>query len=139
MIDREALERDVERVANLMREQASIGDDIKEICKAADDAGTCTRRELRRLARESLMDHDVLTAQLDRMETLRYALGQLEDTPLGDAAVKSVGKRKPQTDLEDVIGPVPGTRRHDDIAEESGESYSGPDDSWRLREPPEAV
>jgi uncharacterized protein (UPF0335 family) len=116
MIDREALERDVERVANLMREQASIGDDIKEICKAADDAGTCTRRELRRLARESLMDQDVLAAQLERMDTLRHALGQLEDTPLGDAAVKSAGKRShKQTDLEDVIGPVPGLRRHDDI------------------------
>jgi hypothetical protein len=93
-----------------MQEQASIGDDIKEICKAADDAGTCTRRELRRLARESLMDQDVLAAQLDRMDTLRHALGQLEDTPLGDAAVSFAGTRSRktlQTDLEDAINGEP--------------------------------
>jgi uncharacterized protein (UPF0335 family) len=105
MIDRDALKREVERVASLMQEVAGINEDIKEICKAADEAGTCTRRELRRLARESLMDNDVLTAQLERMDTLRRALGQLQDTPLGNAAVKNAEKRsrKPQTDIEDAI------------------------------------
>lgn len=110
MIDRDALKRDVERVANLMQEVAGINEDIKEICKAADEAGTCSRRELRRLARESLMDQDVLTAQLERMDTLRHALGQLQDTPLGDAAVKSAGRRvrfPAQTDLEDAINDEP--------------------------------
>jgi hypothetical protein len=100
MIDRDALEREVEAAAGLMREMQSIAEDLKERCKAADDAGVCSRKELRRLARESLMDQDVLTAQLERMDTLRHVLGQLQDTPLGNAAVKSVGKRRPR-DSED--------------------------------------
>jgi hypothetical protein len=52
------------------------------------------------------MDQDVLTAQLERMDTLRHALGQLQDTPLGDAAI--AGRRQPRlTDLEDAINGEP--------------------------------
>lgn len=97
MIDPE-FKRDVERVASLMREQKSIGDDIKEICKASSDAGRASSKEVRRHARESLMDHEVLRSQLERDDLLRHALGVLADTPLGNAAVRSAGKRSRQTD-----------------------------------------
>ena len=96
-VDGEALRRDVERVASLMREQASLGEDIQEICAAADEAGVCSKKELRHLARESLMDPDVLTAHLERMEMLRHALGQFEDTPLGAAAAR---RRSPEAEPE---------------------------------------
>jgi uncharacterized protein (UPF0335 family) len=67
MIDATALKRYVERAAKIMEEQKELGEALKEICGEADEAGVATKREVRRLARESLMDHDVLHAQLDRM------------------------------------------------------------------------
>jgi uncharacterized protein (UPF0335 family) len=100
MIDPE-FKRDVERVASLMREQKSIGDDIKEICKASSDAGRASSKEVRRHARESLMDPEVLQSQLERDDLLRHALGVLDGTPLGEATIKR--SRRPQTDLEDAI------------------------------------
>lgn len=103
-IDGESLARDVARVAGLMREQKAIGEDIKEICAAADEAGTCSKRELRRLARESLMDQEVLSAQLERMAALRDALGAFVDTPLGESAVVGIHRRlarDSQIDIEE--------------------------------------
>jgi uncharacterized protein (UPF0335 family) len=86
MIDRDALKSYVEQAAHVMRQQKELGDAIKEICSEADEAGVATKREIRRLARESLMDHEVLHAQLERMDLLRHALGEFLGTPLGRAA-----------------------------------------------------
>ena len=89
MIDGAALKEYVERAANVMKEQKDLAEALKEICAEADEAGVATKREVRRLARESLMESDVLQAQLDRMDALRHALGAFVTTPLGRAAEES--------------------------------------------------
>ncbi len=86
MIDADALKRYIERAARTMQEQKALAEDLKEICAEADEAEVATKREVRRLARESLMDHEVLHAQLDRMDALRAALGGFAETELGLAA-----------------------------------------------------
>jgi uncharacterized protein (UPF0335 family) len=85
-----ALRSYVQRVAALMEEQKGLAEDIKNACAEADEGGIASKRELRRLARESLMEHDVLEQQLSRMEDLRAALADYASTPLGAAAVEAV-------------------------------------------------
>ena len=86
-IDRDALKRYVSRVANVMEQQKELARAVVEICSEADEAGVATKREIRRRAKESLMDPAVLRAQLDRDEELRLALGWLAETPLGINAI----------------------------------------------------
>ena len=88
-IDAEALKRYVSRVSALMEDQAALARDIAEVCTECDEAGVASKRELRRLARESLMETDVLQAQLERMDALRHALGAFITTPLGAAAAEA--------------------------------------------------
>jgi hypothetical protein len=80
----------VERASEVMERQRALGDDLKLICAEADEGGIASKRELRRLARESLMEPDVLEQQLSRMEDLRAALADYASTPLGAAAVEAV-------------------------------------------------
>jgi uncharacterized protein (UPF0335 family) len=87
-INAAALATYVRRVASLMEEQKGLGKDIAEVCAEADAAGLASKREIRRLARESLMEPDVLQAQLSRLDDLRAALGTFAATPLGAAAVE---------------------------------------------------
>ncbi len=94
MIDADALKRYIDRAANLMQEQKGLAEDLKEICSEADEAGVATKREVRRLARESLMDHEVLHAQLDRMDALRAALGGFAETDLGRAAQQAAAAQQ---------------------------------------------
>lgn len=94
MIDADALKSYIDRAANVMTEQKELNEALKEICAEADEAGVATKREIRRLARESLMDHEVLHAQLDRMDALRAALGGFAETPLGAAAVEQAQPRR---------------------------------------------
>lgn len=82
-IDAAALKRYVERAAGVMEEQRALGEDLKEICTEADEAGVCTKRDLRRRARESLMDPEVLQAQLATAEAQRTALGWFNNLPVG--------------------------------------------------------
>ncbi len=89
MIDGDALKRFVERVASLMKEQKDLAEDIKEVCGECDEAGVASKKEVRRRARESLMDPEILRAQLERDDALRHALGWFVDTPLGAAAVEA--------------------------------------------------
>lgn len=93
-IDAEALKGYIERAANVMQEQKVLGEDLKEICAQADEAGVASKKEIRRLARESLMDQEVLTSQLERMDALRRALGGFAETPLGTAAVEQLDQRR---------------------------------------------
>ena len=82
-----SLARYVERVAAVMEQQKALAEDIAAICGEANEAGVASKRELRRLARESLMEPDVLSEQLARMAALRAALGSYAATPLGEAAL----------------------------------------------------
>ena len=92
MIDGSALKRFVQRVGNLMQKQKDLAEDIKEVCGECDEAGVASKKEVRRRARESLMDPEILRAQLERDDALRHALGWLADTPLGVAAVEAAAE-----------------------------------------------
>ncbi len=83
MIDAEALKRYVNRAAKIMLDQKELGDDLKEICAEADEAGVATRKDIRRRARESLMDPEVLQAQLETAATQRATLGWFNSLPEG--------------------------------------------------------
>ncbi len=83
MIDADALKKYVERAANIMQEQKALGEDLKEICAEADEAGVATRKDLRRRARESLMDPEVLQSQLETAAAQRAALGWFRSLPEG--------------------------------------------------------
>jgi uncharacterized protein (UPF0335 family) len=87
-IDAAALKNYVDRVSRLMGEQKSLGEDIAEVCAEADEAGVASKREIRKLARESLMEPEVLQSQLQRMDDLRQALREFGSTPLGKAAME---------------------------------------------------
>src|SRR6266566_9321524 len=117
MIDGEALKRFVERVANLMKEQKALAEDIKEVCAECDEAGVASKKEVRRRARESLMDPEILRAQLERDDALRHALGWLAGTPLGTAAVEAAAKsartrQRHQGDALPVEGAVGKAQAH---------------------------
>jgi uncharacterized protein (UPF0335 family) len=92
MVDRKKLTDYRDRIARIMEEQKALSVDIKEIAAQCDEAGVASKKEIRKLARESLMDQDVLHDQLERMDLLRGALGVLVDTPLGQATVEAKGR-----------------------------------------------
>jgi uncharacterized protein (UPF0335 family) len=93
-IDAQALKGYVDRVSRLMEEQKSLGEDIAQVCAEADEAGVASKREIRKLARESLMEPEVLQNQLQRMDDLRQALGAFDSTPLGAAAMEDLATRR---------------------------------------------
>jgi uncharacterized protein (UPF0335 family) len=88
-IDAAALKNYVERVSRLMGEQKALAEDIAGVCAEAEEAGVASKREIRKLARESQMEPEVLQSQLQRMDDLRQALGGFGSTPLGEAAMAS--------------------------------------------------
>jgi uncharacterized protein (UPF0335 family) len=107
MIDGAALQNYVRRVISLTEERKALNDDIKEVYEEAKEAGFVTKH-IRQLVREQMMDQDELADHLNYMESLRHALGQLSDTPLGNAAERQSGLRRPgvpaeQTDIIEAI------------------------------------
>jgi uncharacterized protein (UPF0335 family) len=93
-IDAQALKGYVDRVSRLMGEQKALGEDIAQVCAEADEAGIASKREIRKLARESQMEPEVLQSQLQRMDDLRQALGGFGSTPLGAAAMEDLATRR---------------------------------------------
>jgi uncharacterized protein (UPF0335 family) len=112
-IDATALNDYVERVSRLMTEQAGLAEDIAEICASADEAGVASKREIRRLARERLIDPEVLRSQLERMDELRHALGAFDTTPLGEAAMEraEATATKPRPFAEQTVHDPRRTRK----------------------------
>jgi uncharacterized protein (UPF0335 family) len=102
MTDGAALKRFVDRLVSLTDDRKALNEDFKLVYEEAKEAGFVTKH-LRQLVRETMMDPEVLSDHLAGMESLRHALGQLSDTPLGNAAKSGLRKRDGQTDLEDAI------------------------------------
>jgi uncharacterized protein (UPF0335 family) len=120
------------RIIKVEEEIRALKEDVKEIYAEAKEADV--RVKPIRLAVKLYFDPEHVrvarAATQDAAEIIIHALGGYADTPLGEAAVKSAGKRSrnPQKDIEDAI--------------EDGASFSGSDDPWRPRdqdEPPEAA
>jgi uncharacterized protein (UPF0335 family) len=87
VIDGEGLNKVIDAVAELMTQQRAFADDIKELCKDAAEKGIATSKAIRALARERLADPEVVKAHLDYMDSLRAALAQFAEEPLGAAAL----------------------------------------------------
>jgi uncharacterized protein (UPF0335 family) len=102
MIDGAALKSYVDRLVSLSEDRKNLNEDFRAVYDEAKEAGFVTKH-LRQLVRETMMDPEVLSDHLAGMESLRHALGQLSDTPLGNAAKSGLRKRDGQTDLEDAI------------------------------------
>jgi uncharacterized protein (UPF0335 family) len=112
-IDAPALKGYVDRVSRLMEEQKALGEDIAEVCAEADEAGVASKREIRKLARESLMEPEVLQSQLQRMDDLRQALGGFGSTPLGAAAMEDLAARRADNGTQTKPKPFAAQPVHD--------------------------
>ena len=87
VIDGEGLDKVVSAVAELMTQQKALADDIKDLCKDANEKGIATSKAIRTLARERLGDPEIVRAHLDYMESLRASMGPFAEEPLGAAAL----------------------------------------------------
>lgn len=83
----QALRGYVDRVANLIGERQNLNNDIKEIYEEAKEAGFVTKH-LRTMVREFLMDRNVRQEQYEILDQYRHAIGLLDGTPLGEAAMR---------------------------------------------------
>lgn len=93
-VDREAWRDMVARARNLMIMQKDIGEDLKELCAECDEKGIATKKELRRHARTSLMDQDIVEQQRERDDMLLAALGDFATLPLGESAMRATQRPK---------------------------------------------
>jgi uncharacterized protein (UPF0335 family) len=78
----------VERIEKLEDERKNLQADIKDIYTEAKSAGFDTK-VLRMLIASRKKDQDEWEAQQALLETYMRALGQLADTPLGQAALEA--------------------------------------------------
>lgn len=86
VIDGAGLKRFVDRVIALIENRKAINEDISEVIAEASESGF-VGKQIRQLAREAMMEPEVLSDHLSQMDTLRHALGQYSNTPLGNAAM----------------------------------------------------
>jgi len=81
----------IERVERLEEEKAALQADIREVFSEAKGNGFDVKI-LKILLRERKMDVSDRQEQEAILELYRNALGQLADTPLGNAAMKGAGQ-----------------------------------------------
>ncbi len=79
----------INRIERLEEEKRSLGEDIKEVYAEAKAAGF-DPKIMRIIVRERRMDRDDFDEREALLDTYRRALGMLADTPLGEAALRSV-------------------------------------------------
>jgi uncharacterized protein (UPF0335 family) len=101
-VDGAELRKYLDRLISLSEDRKALNEDFKQVYEEAKEAGFVTKH-VRQLLREKLMEPEVLEDQLSYMDALRHALGQLSDTPLGNAAKSGLRRRDAQTDIEDAI------------------------------------
>lgn len=89
-IARDQLKAIVERVERLEEEKAALAGDIKDVYAEAKGNGFDTKT-LRKVIRLRKLDAAERQEQEALLDLYLNALGMLADTPLGQAAVKSVG------------------------------------------------
>lgn len=86
-VDAAHLRSFVERIERLEEENRTLADDIKEIYAEAKGSGFDTKI-LRKVVALRRMDADKRKEQEEILELYLSALGELRDTPLGQAAVE---------------------------------------------------
>ena len=83
-VDSETLQSYVQRIENCMADKKAIQEDISELYKAAAQQGL-DKKALRKLIAERAKPKDATLEET--LEMYRAALGDLDGTPLGSAAV----------------------------------------------------
>ena len=86
----EHLKSIIERIERLNSEKAALASDIKDIFAEAKSAGYDTKA-IRILVAERKKDAAEVEELQALVDTYKAALGMLADTPLGRAAINSVG------------------------------------------------
>jgi uncharacterized protein (UPF0335 family) len=89
----------VERLERLEDEKAALASDIKDVYAEAKGNGYNVKA-LRTIIRMRKQDASERQEAESILETYMSALGMLSDTPLGQAALRSIGA---QVDLEEAI------------------------------------
>ena len=110
MIDREALHRYVGRVLALHDERAGVNAQIHDVYEEAKNAGFVTAL-LRQIVREQQMEADERASQYSILDNYRHALGMLDGTPLGEAAISAVAAVPIERPLPFRSQPIKGTTR----------------------------
>ena len=82
----------VERIERLEEERKGLGVDIRVIYSKAKDAGFDTKALRKIIAERRMKDADRHELN-ELLDLYRHALGMLDGTPLGDAAVKKATKK----------------------------------------------
>lgn len=102
----------VERIERLEEEKKSIQDDIKEVYAEAKGTGF-DPKTIRQIIKLRTMTQDERDEQEALLDLYKAALGMLNGTPLGDAAVRRLTQKPKaehpkrddgQTDIEDLTG-----------------------------------
>jgi uncharacterized protein (UPF0335 family) len=121
MVNRDALRGYVGRVENLHEQRDALNADIRQVYAEAKDAGFDTTT-LREIVREMRMDGEARTARYAMLDQYRAALGMLADTPLGEAATRTVTEF-PKPFAEQPVTPARrrGRPRKDAAASSNGD------------------
>lgn len=90
--DRDALKIYVERIEGVAVKKDAHAEEIKEIYGEAKEDGFSTK-VMRRVVADRKKDRDAIQGERSLYEAYTNALGGLSDTPLGQAAVKTVAPR----------------------------------------------
>jgi uncharacterized protein (UPF0335 family) len=88
VINRDALQDYVQRVAQLHDERDELNGSIREVYRESKEAGFDTT-VLREIVREFRTDAEPRQSRYALLDAYRQALGMLSDTPLGEAAMRS--------------------------------------------------
>jgi len=81
----------IERIERLEEEKAGIGEGIREIFQEARSKGF-DQKAMRAVLRERKMSAEDRRTQEELLDLYRHALGMLDGTPLGDAAMLAAEK-----------------------------------------------
>jgi uncharacterized protein (UPF0335 family) len=95
----------VERIERLEEEKKTIADDIRDVYAEAKGNGFDVKA-LRAVIRLRKQDVQARTEHELILETYMNALGMLADTPLGQAAIKSVAAKPAAPPLDDEVRRV---------------------------------
>lgn len=81
----------IERIERLEQEKADIAESIREVFVEAKNVGF-DPKAMRAVLRERKMSAEDRRMQEELLDLYRHALGMLDGTPLGDAALRTVEK-----------------------------------------------
>jgi uncharacterized protein (UPF0335 family) len=79
----------IERIERLEEEKAGIGEGIREVFQEARSQGF-DQKAMRAVLRERKMSAEDRRTQEELLDLYRHALGMLDGTPLGEAAMQAV-------------------------------------------------